>query len=308
MYDIVIIGSGPAGLSAAVYGQRAGHKLLVIEKEYEGTGQIAYSNRVDNYLGFYGTSGFDLGEKFRAHAVELGVEFLEDEVNGFAGPEVNNSEDNEHMFWKVKLASGQTLQTRTIIDCAGAVHRKLGIPGEEEFAGLGISYCATCDGAFYEGKNVAVIGGGDTAIDDALYLAGICNKVYLIHRRQQFRASAISVERLRKCANVEFVLDEQVEEVLGEKAVQQVVCKSGRKLDVSGVFIAVGMNPSTELLSGIVQLNEQGYVVAGEDGVTNRPGFLVAGDIRTKALRQVVTAVADGANAVVSAGEYLQKI
>lgn len=298
MKDMIIIGSGSAGLSAAVYGKRAGLELVVIEKEYFGTGQIAESGQVDNYLGIPGIDGYSLGEKFREHAEKLGTEFMEEEVVKL---------EQADGFWKVSLAGGGTLETKTVIYALGASHRHLGVPGEDRLAGRGVSYCATCDGAFFQGKTTAVIGGGDTALDDALYLSQICEKVYLIHRRSEFRGSAGTVQKIREAENIEILTDTRVQEIQGEQKVETLVLDDGRKLTVSGVFAAVGMEPVTELLQGVAELDEQGYVVAGEQGITSAAGLFVAGDVRTKALRQVITAAADGANAVTAAERYIRE-
>ena len=296
MVDVLVIGSGPAGLSAAVYAKRANLKVLVVEKYFGGTGQIAESSMVDNYLGFAGISGFDLGEKFKQHAEGLGVEFKEGDAREFK--RIGD-------IWQVTLKDGNTIETRTVIYAAGAVHRHLGIAGESEFEGRGVSYCATCDGAFFRDKTVAVIGGGDTALDDALYLSDICNKVYLVHRRNEFRGSTGTVERLRKKENTEFVLEAKAAEIAGTGRVEQLILEDGRSLLVDGIFVAVGMEPMTDAIKGVVDLDETGYVVAGETGKTSAGGFFVAGDVRTKVLRQVVTAVSDGANAAVSAERYI---
>ncbi|MDE6625826.1 MAG: FAD-dependent oxidoreductase [Lachnospiraceae bacterium] len=296
MLDVLVIGSGPAGLSAAVYAKRANLNVLVVEKYFGGTGQIAESSMVDNYLGFAGISGFDLGEKFKQHAEGLGVEFKEGDAQEFK--RIGD-------IWQVTLKDGNTIETRTVIYAAGAVHRHLGIAGESEFEGKGVSYCATCDGAFFRDKTVAVIGGGDTALDDALYLSDICNKVYLVHRRNEFRGSTGTVERLRKKENTEFVLEAKAAEIAGNGRVEQLILEDGRSLLVDGIFVAVGMDPMTVAIKGVVDLDETGYVVAGETGKTSAGGFFVAGDVRTKVLRQVVTAVSDGANAAVSAERYI---
>lgn len=200
MYEAVVIGSGPAGLSAALYMKRAGKQVLVIEKEYEGTGQIAQSICVENYLGFRSVSGEALGERFRQHVLEAGVSFLEDEAR-----EVTHGD-----MWGIRLLSGKTIETKTILYAAGAIPRKLGIPGEKEYLGKGISHCAYCDGSLYKGKEAAVIGGGDTALDDAIYLSGICRKVYLIHRRIEFRGNEASVQLLRERDNVEIIMGASV--------------------------------------------------------------------------------------------------
>ncbi len=298
MLDVIIIGSGPAGLSAAVYSKRANLNVLVVEKVYFGTGQIAESHQVDNYLGLLGMNGYDLGEKFRDHAVQLGVEFKNGEAERFEA-----FEDG----WKIQLKSGEVLETRTVIYAAGAIHRHLGIPGEQEYTGKGVSYCATCDGAFFRDKNVAVIGGGDTALDDALLLSDMCNKVYLVHRRNEFRGSASTVERLQAKENVEFVLEAKPSAIIGTDMVERLELEDGRALEVDGVFVAVGMVPMTNPVKDVVDLDTNGYIVADETGKTAVNGFFVAGDIRTKGLRQVVTAVSDGANAATSAEQYIRQ-
>lgn len=297
MYDVVIIGSGPAGLSAAVYAKRANLDVVIVEKVFYGTGQVAESSQVDNYLGLPGTNGFDLGEKFRQHAEGLGVEFKTGEAVSF---------EKKDKMWIVKLKDETELETRTVIYAAGAVHRHLGIPGENDLAAKGVSYCATCDGSFFRGRTVAVVGGGDTALDDALYLSKLAEKVYLIHRRDEFRGSPITVEKLKAAENVEFVLNAVPERVEGTDAVTGLVLKDGRTLAVDGVFIAVGMIPLNKAVDGVVELDSSGYVKADETGVTSAEGFFVAGDVRTKVLRQVVTAVSDGANAVTSVEEYIR--
>ncbi len=297
MVDIIIVGSGPAGMSAAVYGKRAGLSVLVIEKVYYGTGQVAESSHVDNYLGLPGINGYELGEKFRSHAEGLGVEFKDGEVIRF-----EKAADR----WYVHLKNGETLESKTVVYAAGAGHRHLGVPGEEEFSGKGVSYCATCDGAFFKGKDVAVVGGGNTAMDDAIYLSDICNKVYLVHRRDVFRGDTTTLMKLKETDNIELVVPAKVQEVKGEQAVTELHLEDGRSLEVSGVFVAVGMQPATDLLQGIVLLDGNGYIIADETGKTSAAGFFAAGDVRTKELRQIITAVADGANAATSAEKYIR--
>ncbi len=300
MYDVIIIGSGPAGLSAAIYAQRAMLKALVIEKEFMGTGQIAESSRVDNYPGLYGESGYDLGEKFRSHAEASGAEFIEAEVTEII-PESGN--------YVLKLSDGKLLETKTVIYAAGTYRRRLNIKGEQEFSARGISYCAVCDGAFYAGKSVAVIGGGDTALSDALYLSEMCERVYIIHRRDSFRGSEALQERVKKTPNIELVLNAVPTEFFGDKLLSGVkYIQSGEEktLNVSGSFTAIGSVPNTELLKGIAELDNIGYIIAGEDGITSAGGIFAAGDVRTKKLRQVVTAASDGANCVESVRNYLQ--
>ena len=297
MLDAIIIGSGPAGLAAAIYGKRANLNIAVVEKEYEGTGQIAESSCVDNYLGLPGINGYDLGEQFRNHAVDFGVDFIEHEVVAI---------EKQPGGWKLAFEDGSSKEARTVIYAAGAQPRKADVPGEDRYIGKGVSYCAICDGAFYKGKTVAVLGGGDTAVDEALYLSDLCEKVYLIHRRTEFRGAAQRVEQARKKANIEFVLGETVKEFVGGEKLTAVRLNSGTSMELNGVFVAYGSKPQTELLRGIVALDDSGYVVANEDGRTSQEGFFVAGDVRTKTLRQVVTAVSDGANAITSVAEYIK--
>lgn len=304
MFDVAVIGSGPAGLSAAVYAARANCKVVVIEKEYLGTGQIAESNQVDNYLGLPGINGYDLGERFREHAEGLEIPFEEAEVTELRRVETEGGDTHSH--WILQTDEAGEIQAQTIIYAAGAIHRPLAL-GQETIPEAGISYCAVCDGAFYREKEVAVVGGGDTALDDALYLSEICKKVYLVHRRETFRGSLKTVEKLRQKENVEFVLGRTPSAVHGEEKVSGLELDNGRTLEVSGIFVAIGMIPQTEILKGIVPLDSAGYVPADEMGRTGVPGLYVAGDVRTKELRQVVTAVADGANAAFAAGQYLRQ-
>ena len=299
MYDLIIIGSGPAGLSAAVYGKRAGLNLLVIEEKPMSGGQVLNTYEVDNYLGMPGMNGFDMGMEFRKHADKLGAEFKEATVTA-----VEDKGD-----YKLVHASGEVLETRTVLLATGAEHAKLGVPGEEELSGMGVSYCATCDGAFFRGRTVAVVGGGDVAIEDAIYLARTCEKVYLIHRRDELRGAMILQEELKKLPNVEILYNHVATEIRGEDMVEtlqikNVVSGETKAFALSGVFVAVGIHPNTELLKELVPMDAAGYVLAGEDGTTECQGLFVAGDIRKKPLRQIVTAVADGANAAVSAGNY----
>lgn len=299
MYDVIIIGSGPAGLSASIYAKRAKLESIVIEKEYMGTGQIAESSRVDNYPALYGESGYDLGEKFRNHAEAVGTEFLEAEVIKIT------KENNYYIVW---LNDGNSLMSKTIIYATGTSRRKLNIKGEQEFSGKGVSYCAVCDGAFFEGKTVAVIGGGDTAFSDALYLSEICDKIYIINRRDVFRASEELQEKVRNKSNIEFILNAVPIEFTGDKILNGIrYLQNGQEknISVNGSFTAIGSNPNTELLKDIVELDNNGYIKANEDGITSANGIFVAGDIRTKQLRQVITAASDGANCVESVRKYL---
>lgn len=300
MYDLIIIGSGPAGLSAAIYGKRAGLNLLVLEKNPMSGGQVLNTYEVDNYLGMPGTDGFDMGMKFREHADKMGVEFREASALSI--------EDKQKS--KLVRTTEGNLEARAVILATGAVHAALGVEGEEKFSGKGVSYCATCDGAFFRGKTVAVVGGGDVALEDAIYLSRLCEKVYLIHRRDELRGAYILQEELKALPNVEFLYSHVVEEITGAEAVNGLRVKNlkteeGYVLQAEGVFVAVGIRPGTELVRDMVDCDEGGYVLAGEDCVTSVPGIFAAGDVRKKPLRQIATAVADGANAAVSAENYL---
>ena len=302
MYDIVIIGSGPAGLSSAIYAQRAGLKAVVVEKNYLGTGQIAESERVDNYPGLYGENGFDLGEKFRSHAESLGTEFIEGEAVKIS----KNATD-----YSIELDNGNSLETHTVIYAVGTERRKLQVEGEKEFSGRGVSYCAVCDAAFYKDKITAVAGGGDTALGDAALLSKFAKKVYHIHRRDKFRANKTIQQKVENISNVEILLNSQIKKINGSNKVESItVDKNGAETEikVDGVFVAVGSVPNSAILKDLVDIDDNGYVKADEDGVTSANGIFVAGDVRTKKLRQVVTAVSDGANCVLSAEDYLEKI
>lgn len=303
MLDVLIIGSGPAGLSAAIYTKRANLDVKVVEKVFFGCGQIAVSDQVDNYLGFPGISGYELGSKFREHVEKLGVPFVEQQA-------VSYEQNADTKCWKVTYADGTYEETKTIIYCGGADYRHLNIPGEDIFSGGGVSYCATCDGAFYKGKTVAVVGGGNSALGEALYLSDIADTVYLIHRRDSFRGFSEMVDRLSKRENIKIMLNEKPVEIIGNQMVsglriENVKTNEQNELAVSGVFVAVGMEPMTKELKNVVKLDENGYVVAEETGITSAQGFFVAGDVRTKPLRQVITAASDGANAAASAEQYI---
>lgn len=299
IYDLIIVGSGPAGLSAAVYAKRAGLETLVIEKNYMSGGQILNTYEVDNYLGLPGINGFDMGMQFRAHADKLEVEFAEGEVSG-----VSNGET------KTVHTKAGDYEAHAILLAMGAEHAKLGVPGEDRLSGRGVSYCATCDGAFYKGKDVAVVGGGDVALEDAVFLARYCHKVYVIHRRDEFRGAKILQKQLEALENVEILYSHTVEEICGEEQVEKLRLinkkdSSSKELVVAGVFIAVGMLPNTKWVPELIEKDERGYIVAGEEGLTNVEGIFVAGDVRSKALRQIITAVSDGANAAISAASYI---
>ncbi len=334
IYDVIIVGSGPAGLTAAIYAVRAQLSVLVLEKEYMSGGQMLNTYEVDNYPGLPGIGGFELGMKFREHAEKLGVKFINIEVRHIGEetaphfcdglPENNAVAENvidsktacmndparEHI-WGL-YTSGEEFRARTVVLAMGAKHSTLGVPGEKELAGMGVSYCATCDGAFFKERAVAVVGGGDVAVEDALFLARGCSKVYLIHRRDELRAARFLQEQLRACKNVEFIWDSEVTEIRGDDQVESIRIRnkkdgSEQALEVDGVFIAVGTRPNTEIVTKLLQLDKNGYISASEDGITEKPGIFAAGDIRTKRLRQIVTAVSDGANVISSVEAYLNR-
>ncbi len=312
MKDIVIIGAGPAGLSAALYGARAGMDLVILDSNYMGGGQVLTTYEVDNYLGLPGSNGFDMGMKFQEHVSNLGVQVRSVAVKSIEPVESGQTEALKAVSkYFVVHTSEEDIACKTVLLATGAVNRKLDIPGEEEFRGHGVGYCATCDGAFFRGKVTAVIGGSYQAVEDAIYLAGLCEKVYLVHRRDKLRAGAILEEQLKKLSNVEIIWNHIPLQISGESNVEElflkdVQTKEEQVIKVDGVFVAIGTVPTTELAKGLAELDPQGYIVAGETGETSRPGFFAAGDIRTKQLRQIVTAVADGANAVTSAWNYLE--
>lgn len=293
MYDIVIIGSGPAGLTAGIYAKRAGKSAIVIEKDYEGAGQITLGGHVDNYPGFLGASGMEIGEAIRKHAVDLGVTII--------NATVKNIEKNDDYFLITSDKPSEDtdgIKAKNVVLATGAYHRTLGVKGEEELTGMGVSYCATCDGALYRGASVVVAGGGDTAIDDAIYLSDIAEHVTLVHRRDSFRAAPSSVEKLRNKENVTIITGVNITEILGDDEVTGIVLDNGSQIEAEGVFVAVGMIPRTELVEKFGVLDNNGYVTASEDGATSVQGLYAAGDVRAKFLRQVVTAVSDGANCI----------
>ncbi len=299
--DILIIGGGTAGLSAAIYGLRSGRSVCIVEGNVHG-GQIISTDTVENYPAIPQISGVDFANSLHQQATNLGAELLYEKV------------EKADLAGAVKTVTtdASVFQAKAVIIANGAQHRKLGCPGEETFAGRGVSYCATCDGALYRGKDVAIVGGGNTALEDALFLSNLCQKVYLIHRRDEFRGEKILVESVKGRPNIEILYDAVVEALEGEQTLQAAVIqnkKSGqsRRLDIAGVFIAVGLNPENQLFAGQVELDESGYVLAGEDCRTNLPGVFVAGDTRRKPLRQLVTAAADGAVAGTQAATYLNQ-
>lgn len=302
IYDTAILGAGPAGISAAIYAARAKLNTLWLDKQFEQGGQVLNTYEVDNYPGMPGISGLELAEKLKEHVTGFGVEIARGKVKGI-------SLDGE---WKIVHTKKADYRGKAVILAAGAVHRKLEVPGEEELAGMGVSYCATCDGAFFKDKTVAVVGGGDVAVEDAIFLARGCKQVYLIHRRDQLRAAQVLQGALKDFHNITCIWDTTVEKIGGEQQVQWITLKQTKtaeeyQLDVDGVFIAVGTVPDTGFVKELVDLDEHGYIKAGEDGRTGVSGIYAAGDIRTKELRQIITAAADGANCVNSAQQDLYK-
>ena len=301
--DVAIIGAGPAGLTAGLYASRGGLSATVLERITPG-GQLAQTDKVENYPGFpEGAEGWKLAYDMQQQAVEFGANIVTDDV-----AEVDFTSNPK----TITAASGNVYQARTVIIASGAHPRKLGVPGEGEFAGKGVSYCATCDGNFFRGKVAVVVGGGNTAAGDALYLSRICEKVYLVHRRDSLRATKVYHDRLSEAANVEFVWNSNTVRIEGGEngTVEAIVVADKntgeeRAIPCSAVFVAVGNEPNSSFLYGAVDLDEGGYVKADEGGRTSVEGVFAAGDVRVKSLRQVVTAVSDGAQAAENAAEYL---
>ncbi len=301
-YDMIIIGGGPAGYTAALYGARAGLSVVLVEKMTIG-GQMTETGDIDNYPGFdQGIDGITLGMKMQAGAERFGAETVYDEV-----VEVNLEGDTK----EVHTAFSGVIFGKTVVIATGASPRRLGLEGEEGLVGQGIHYCAHCDGRFYQGKTVAVIGGGNTAVGDALYLSNLAEKVYIIHRRDSYRASAVLTDSLKKKENIEEVLSVTPGELIIDGSLKgiSVVRADGGKRDIlaDGLFVSIGREPVTSIFGGSLELDGGRYIVAGEDTKTSLPGVFVAGDVRSKNLRQVITAAADGAIAAHEAGEYLLK-
>ncbi len=303
LYDVIIIGSGPAGLAAGLYAARGQLKTLVLEKGGLG-GQIATSWEVENYPGApENTTGPSLTERMKEQCVSFGVEFLTEEFKSF-----------EQTGKTIEVTTGASVyQTKTLIIATGAQPRLLGCPGELEYRGLGVSYCATCDANFFRNLEIAVVGGGDTAIEEAIYLTKFASKVTVIHRRDQLRATKVLQERAMKEDKIEFVWDSVVEEIKGDGLVNGVVVKNVKtgeqtEIPVSGVFVYVGQVPNTECFVGSLEKDARDYLIADEKMHTNIPGVFAAGDVRRKSLRQVITAAADGAIAAVEAIHYIEAL
>jgi len=302
-YDVIIIGGGPAGLTAAIYTSRARLKTLVIES-YSVPGQAIITDSIENFPGFpEGINGFELVEKFKKQAEKFGAELI-----------VKNVEKIEQLQdgWRIK-AEDKTYTTLSIIIATGAHPRKLDVPGEHKFTGKGVSYCATCDGALYRDKHVVVIGGGDTAIDEALFLTRFAKKVTLVHRRDRLRATKILQERVLANKKMEFAWESNVIEILGKDKVggvkiKNIKTKKDTDLSCDGVFVFVGYEPNTDLLKGLLKLDKKSYILTDDDMNTSKKGIFSCGDCRKKLLRQVVTACGDGATAAFSAQQYVEKL
>ena len=326
IFDTIIVGAGPAGMAAAIYAARAELNFCMIDRSYAPGGQVLSTYEVDNYPGLPGLSGGELSDKFKQHCDKLGCTFVTADItditpghiapNGFFNEiDMTNTgvEAAHDLLFMISTAEGESYLTKTVIAATGASHKKAGIDGEEDFAGMGVSYCATCDGAFFRKKDVAVVGGGDVALEDAIFLSRLCKKVYIVHRRDTFRAAKSLVTQADGIENIEFVFDSVSQKISGNSNVEELVVKNvktdgERTLPVSGVFIAIGITPTTGLFKDLVACDEAGYIIADESGKTSMPGIFAAGDIRKKPLRQIITAAADGANCITSVEGYLNTL
>lgn len=300
MYDMIIIGAGPAGMSAAVYGVRAGKRVLLLEKKVFG-GQIVNTPQIENYPGIPQISGFEFANALSGQVKALGVEWKLEEVKFV--------EKRENVFF-VQTNKGE-YEGKSVIVATGARNRKLGLPGEPELTGHGVSYCANCDGMFFKGKDVAVNGGGNTALEDAIHLSQYCRHVYLIHRRDSFRGEEKRLEILKEKSNVSFLLNSVISEINGKAQLESIKIITQNEyetvLPISGLFIAIGQEPETEVVEGLLERDEKGYLKATEECKTSVEGMFVAGDCRTKQVRQLTTATADGSVAALTACEYLEQ-
>jgi len=302
LYDVVIVGGGPGGLTAGIYAMRAALKTILVEKAVAG-GQVALSDGVENYPGFESITGYELSQKFLQHAQSYGIEFVQEEVVG-----VEPGLD----FHTVKLADGNVLKTHTVILATGGSPRKLEVPGEDEYYGKGVSYCGVCDGFFFRDKTVVVVGGGDTAAEEALYLAKLAKQVYLVHRRDALRASMILQQRVKDECKIEVLWNTIVTEIKADDAgvnavsLQDTQTGEPRELTTDGVFIFIGFVPNNKLVPAGIKMNADGYVVTNEKCETNMPGIYVVGDLREKYAKQIVVAAADGCTAALVAAHYVE--
>jgi thioredoxin reductase (NADPH) len=301
-YEVIIVGGGPAGLTAGIYCQRAALKTVLFEKALPG-GQIAISKEVDNYPGLEGITGFDLAEKLVHQAGSFGLKVVQQEVGSI---------NCGTAFHSVRLASGEVLHSVALLIAVGGTLRKLGIPGEAEYHGTGVSYCATCDGFFFRDKTVVVVGGGDTAVEEAVYLSRLAKKVYLVHRRNALRASSILQSRLMSAPGIEVILNTVITEITGDgrtvRAVSHENTETGKKgeLHADGVFILIGYSPNNQLVPPEVRINEQGFVVTDDKCETSVPGIFAIGDLRRMFANQIVVAAADGCIAALAAAHYVE--
>ena len=308
MRDVIIIGSGPAGLTAAIYANRSGLDTAIIEALAGSGGQVVNTSEIDNYPALPGINGFELGMKMRQHVDSFGVPVIQDKVTA-----IEHSEPGK----MVVKGEKDSYEAKAVVIATGANHRLLGVPGEKELTGMGVSYCAVCDGAFYRGLTTAVVGGGNVAVADAQYLSRICEKVYLIHRRDSLRAMDSLQKKLLSTPNVEVKWNSIVKEVRGKQEVEELLIGTRPDADsdynkeeilkVDGVFMGVGMIPTADFIDDI-EKDAGGYIIAGEDGVTSIPGIFAAGDVRAKNLRQIITACGDGANVISSVENYLAEL
>lgn len=304
MLDTIIIGAGPAGITAAIYASRAALNFVLIEKVGYAGGQIVTTNDLDNYPGMPNIDGASFAMALQSHAEKFGTNIVMENV-----VKIEKKEDNT---FEVSLENGEVLKSRTVIYGTGANPRHLNIPGEDKYLSKGVYYCATCDGAFFKNKVTAVIGGGNTALEDALFLSKICEKVYLVHRRDELRGDKHSQEKIFATKNIEFVKSALPEEILGDKTPHtlRVFMKNEdahKNIKIDGIFVAVGMIPNNSLVPEGVDLDDTGYIVAGEDCKTSMKGFFAIGDVRTKEVRQVITACADGASVIKSISDFLNE-
>ena len=303
LYDVAVIGSGPAGMTAGIYASRAMLKTIIFEKNAYG-GLMALTDKLENWPGEKSIAGYELAEKMHSQALDLGCNFASEEVQ-----KIEKTGDKQ---FSIKTASGSEFSAKTVIYAAGSVPRKAGIPGEKEFTGNGVSYCAVCDGAFYRGLKVAVLGGGDSALKEALYLTKFAEKVTIIHRREEFRAEKITQNEVRSNPKIDFVLNSVAEKIEGKDFVEKIVVKNVKtgelsEIAVDGVFVFLGYIPETKPVEDLVKLAESGHIITDPECRTSTEGLFAAGDIREKLVRQVSTAVGDGAIAAVSAEHYLSR-
>lgn len=302
VYDLIILGGGPAGLSAGMYAMRAVLKTILVERATPG-GQVAITKGVENYPGFEDISGLDLSDKFLQHAQSYGLEVIQDEaVSITPAPGLHS----------VLLGSGKTLKSHAVIIATGGSPRKLGVPGEIEYAGRGVSYCAKCDGFFFQDRVVTVVGGGDTALEEALYLTKLASKVYLVHRRADFRASKILQKRIHE-SDVELILNSAVTEICANEdgvssiAVKHLTTGKERTVDTEGVFIFVGLLPNNRIVPPGIRFDSSGYAITDEKCATSIPGIYIAGDLKTKFAKQIVVAAAEGCTAALAAADYIDR-